>query len=279
MPQIALIDVTNDSESHQLQEQIQDAEEEVAQLTLQVAETKLEVRRFQAEYSARIGPLYAELDEVEIEIREYQLRTELIRSGAAPDSEEIQERVADAFEAERERLHAYQEQVREAERKQAEETPDSRPLRGIYLRLAKRYHPDKAYTPEDRERNARIMTLINQAYEDGDRATLERLESQGDTPVPEEESTEARRRRLRDQFSRLKRSINELKQEIEKHRQSDIYLLKQQVESAREREEDLLSKLARDIQYKIAAARRRLEVVQNLFERWSGFLKGRTDRA
>ncbi len=280
MSKAVLIEVVEDKELAQLQAQIREAEGEAAQLTLHLADLKLEIKRFQAEYSAHIGSLYVELDQVELEVREYQLRTELVRKGIDPDSDEINQKVEQTFQAEWERLSAYQERVHEDEQKQkereAQDPEESKHLRSIYLHLAKRFHPDKAQDAEERQRNQRMMAIINQAYEEQDRATLERLESETPDVFSSDESPEGKRQRLRSQLERLRGSIAELKQEIEERRQSDVYLLKQQVEHARTRGEDLLARLTRDIQYKIASAKHRLRIVKNLFERWSTFLKGRT---
>ena len=270
---------SEDQELAYLQAQIQKAEEEAAQLTLHLVDLKLDIRRFQAEYSARVGPLYAELDRIQLEIQEYQLRTELIRQGIDPASEEIEQTVQERFEAERERLQASQRQAQQDESSSQDESQSeshaSDQIRKLYLRLAKRFHPDKAQTPEERLRNEQMMAIINEAYEAGDRVTLERLVSDEPDSPPEEEPLEIKRQRLRRQLERLSQSIDELKRDIEQHRRSEVYQLREQVERAREQGVDLLGRLSREIQYKIASAQRRLLVVKNLFERWASFLKGR----
>jgi hypothetical protein len=70
----------------------------------------------------------------------------------------------------------------------AEETRPN--LKKLYRSLARTYHPDYASDDEDRERRTQLMTIINEAYQKGDLATLQLLQrekpedGEGDTKTP-----------------------------------------------------------------------------------------------
>jgi hypothetical protein len=57
----------------------------------------------------------------------------------------------------------------------AKQTQD---IRKVFLRLATRFHPDKARTPEEQERLHKLMQRINEAYSKGDIAALLEMENQ-----------------------------------------------------------------------------------------------------
>ncbi|MEM6263383.1 MAG: hypothetical protein AAGI38_12800 [Bacteroidota bacterium] len=55
---------------------------------------------------------------------------------------------------------------------------DKRSLRKVYLRLSRAFHPDRARTPEEAERNHNMMQQITAAYQQHDVETLLRMERQ-----------------------------------------------------------------------------------------------------
>jgi hypothetical protein len=71
--------------------------------------------------------------------------------------------------------------------KETEETQIAKLKRGIYMELAKRYHPDKYQTEEDKERAKETMQRITDAYEKDDLLLLFKLQLELGTTLKEHE--------------------------------------------------------------------------------------------
>ena len=131
----------------------------IADMTLALEDFKLDVHRFEKEYSARLPQFYFELDKVELLTKEYRLRLRLLQEGIPENSPEMEAHIEACFRTERERL-ANSEASNRKERGAKESksltlpTEQMKPFRTLYLRLAKRYHPDKAC--RDGERDTRM---------------------------------------------------------------------------------------------------------------------------
>ncbi|RKY05649.1 hypothetical protein DRP77_00245 [Candidatus Poribacteria bacterium] len=234
--------------------------EQVAKLCLMIEEMKAELRRFEAEYGAKVGRLLLELEKIELKAREYDLKLRIAQSNPYLDEEEIEREAEREIEGERRRIAEEERRIEEAGKKMPELSEEERrEMRRLYLKLAKRYHPDKAGGGSER-----MMAIINRAYEEGDLELLRRLASEAD----EIDDVTPKKRRielLRRENERLDRVIRELKGEMEKIRSSPLYRLKQQVEQARKRGEDLLERLADEVRAKIELAKSRLRLASERF--------------
>ena len=262
-------------EIERLMTTIQEKHDQITEMTLAFENLKLEIRQFEREYNARVGQFYIELDKADLETKEYRLRLRLMREGVADD--EVEMRVEACFRTERQRLEEYEQETAEA--KEHPEATKPKPvlpkeqmkqLRKLYLRLAKTHHPDKANRVEEQNKREQLMTLINRAYEDRDLQTLERMHVE---EIPAEQGTEEtprqRKQRLMQEINRLMRIIGELRLELNQTKSSRIYQLKQEVETAREDGIDLLADLAKGLQRKINASRRKLAELVDVFHRLS----------
>ena len=277
MSQSSLIPIkTRDEiEVEKLLTTIQAKRDQVAEMTLELEELKLDIRRFESEYNARVGRFYIELDKVELVTKEHQLRLRLLNEGVSTDSPEMEKRIESCFRLERERLADYERGINSEEDafKQSKTQllpPDQmKQLRGLYLRLAKLYHPDKANCDDEQDERKQMMMLINRAYEDRDIQTLKRINIKiGSEVESTAETVPQRRKRLTREINRLMRVQGELRLEINRIKSSKTYQFKQEVGRARESGVDLLTSLARDLQQKINANKRRLA---DLIERFHQF--------
>ena len=266
------IKTRDEIEAEQLLMAIQAKHEQVAEMTLALEELKLNVRRFEKEYSARLARLYTELDRVELSIKEYRLRLRLLQEGVPRDSPEMEARVEACFRSERERLanderETVQEGKAESESNESSLPPEQmKQLRSLYLKLAKMYHPDKARSDDELGKRKQMMTMINRAYEEHDFQTLERMSVEVVPDVePTAETVRERKQRLTQEMNRLMHAAGELRIEINRIKSSRTYQLRQEVETARENRVDLLTNLARDLHRKINASQRGLA---NLIERF-----------
>lgn len=256
-------------------------QDQVAEFTLSLEDLKLEVRRFETEYNAIIGKLYVELDKVNLEIEEYTLRVQLAEQEMITDSAEIDEQIQQSFAEQRQKVEAYEKETAQDseifEAMQSEPETDAatiKHLRKLYLKLAKIYHPDKARTDKEREKNERMMSLINRAYEEKDVLTLQRL---ADGAREEEEkflneTPEEKRQRLRTENQRLDEIIANLKKEVDTIKAGATYKLKTTVERARKQGEDILTKMATDMRRKIDSARQKLNGLIQRFRRFADLL-------
>jgi hypothetical protein len=238
--------------------------EQIAQLCLELEEMKLELRRFEAEYGAKVGRLLVELDKLNLKLKEYSLRIEIASSNPDMTEEEIAREIESRLKEDKARVREQEEKITEIEGKTAPDKihqAEREEMRKLYLKLAKRYHPDKA---EDKERGKRMMAIINKAYEEGDLQLLRRLSVQVDEEI-EEPSKRRKIERLREEGRRLEGVIVELRSEIERIRGSPLYRLKCQVEAAKKRGEDLFERMADEVRIKIKTLQTRLELMSARF--------------
>ena len=260
----------------ELQFVLQSKRQQVAEMTLDLEDLKLEVRHFQKTYDLRVAGVYVELDKVNLSMKEYRLRLRLVREGVCQT--EIEERVASCFKSERRRLEDYESDATELEgeigkdsNKNKLSTHQTKQVRKLYLELAKIYHPDKSAEGEDDyERQKQMMTVINRAYEDQDLDTLKRIsvESVDETELQNQTFAE-RKKHLTQQLNRATGSISDLLVEIKRIKSGETYQLKQEVNKAREEDIDLIANLVKGIQRKVNANQRKLAEIISIFQKLS----------
>ena len=257
----------NDKETDRLLKAIEAKREQVEQLTVTIEKLKSEVDVFQHRYNAYISHYYLELDKVELETQEYNLRLQLRRENVS--EAEIEARVASCFKTSRARVDASEEVADSQSTPQEDEipAPKAKHLQNLYRKLAKRYHPDKTVDTEEQHRREQLMPLINRAYHEHDIQTLERL-SLGETAPDISEKTAAEKRAaLHTELRSLNRASSELRLEINRIKTGRAYQLKQQVENAKKAGTDLLSGLAKDLERKVKAGRSHLTRLMNMWHR------------
>ena len=261
------IDTINDKQTAQLLDAIKTKREQVEELTVTIEELKSEVDGFQHQYNAYISHYYLELDKVELETKEYNLRLQLRRENVSEP--EIEARVESCFQTSRARVDAYETADDSQPAPQPDESTAPKPkhLQNLYRKLAKRYHPDKAIDTKQQHRHEQLMPLINRAYHEHDVQTLERL-SLGETePEASEKTVTEKQAALHAKLRNLNRAANELRLEINRLKTGRTYQLKQQVENAKKTGTDLLSGLAKDLERKVKASRSHLARLRNMWHR------------
>jgi len=230
-----------DAQQKELEEQLVSAE-----LSLETAATEIE--RFKQRYYRAVGRLYAELDELEAKISNARLKQ-------APNDPNV-------------RAHAKASEERA--KRTAEEAgfvesqPDSEPeitptLKQAYRRAVKLMHPDLALTEKERLRRTALMAQINLAYKRGDLAAIEKLiKEYGEDPeaIVGEDVASRIVKTIR-RIAQLRRRIDEVKQELEALKKTDIYRLKQTIEEQEANRGDPLGDLARDLKRQIVEKQRK----------------------
>ncbi|MEM1214612.1 MAG: hypothetical protein AAGJ82_02930, partial [Bacteroidota bacterium] len=105
---------------------------------------------------------------------------------------------------------------------------EQRNIRGLYLKLSKQFHPDKAPTEAKKTAYHELQQQINQAYQNHDLQYLLELEQWyglADAPPTEKASTDVLQQeidRLERQLGQLKNQQQRLSAEVKQLRQSDL---------------------------------------------------------
>ena len=278
MPDTALVFTKNRDQVkiEELQLDLQAKRQQVAEMTLDLEDLKLEMRHFQKEYNLRVAGTYVELDRVNLSMKEYRLRLRLIREGVC--RAEIEERVVSCFKSERQRLENYERDAMEHEKESGEDSNrqklsirQAKQIRKLYLELAKIYHPDKSAGGEqDYERQIQMMTIINRAYEDQDIDTLKRMSVESVDEIELHNQTfSEKKKKLTQQLNCVMRSVGDLRLEINRIKSGEIYQLKREVSKTREKGVDLIANLVKDIQRRVNANQRKLTDLISIFQQLS----------
>ena len=278
MPDTALVFTKNRDQVkiEELQLDLQAKRQQVAEMTLDLEDLKLEMRHFQKEYNLRVAGTYVELDRVNLSMKEYRLRLRLIREGVC--RAEIEERVVSCFKSERQRLENYERDAMEHEKESGEDSNrqklsirQAKQIRKLYLELAKIYHPDKSAGGEqDYERQKQMMTIINRAYEDQDIDTLKRMSVESVDEIELHNQTfSEKKKQLTQQLSCVMRSVGDLRLEINRIKSGEIYQLKREVSKTREKGVDLIANLVKYIQRRVNANQRKLTDLISIFQQLS----------
>lgn len=159
----------------------------VAELQAEIEALRLALGRFEAEYHARVGVLFVELDRVRLQIAEYERRIALLESDLAPDPAAVEHDIDERFREQREEVRAEEEETRRYERvyQRERELPrldrdaEDRAKR-LYCELAKRFHPDLARTEEERRQREAMMQRVNAAFHARDLSTLEAMRAEAE---------------------------------------------------------------------------------------------------
>ncbi|RKE20337.1 rhodanese-like domain-containing protein [Streptomyces sp. TLI_171] len=146
------VEVWADPERQDLEERVAAAELAWLTLDVDVATLRVEIDNFALAHHQLLGPLYAELDELDALIAESV-------AALSGDPEDLRR----AREA-RERVEPAEERgPREGEPEARRVRPDKDAQR-IYRELARRAHPDLSTDPDEQQRRSAFIARVNEAY-------------------------------------------------------------------------------------------------------------------
>ncbi len=249
--------------------QIEDLRRCVVELQLELEGLRLAMGRFEAEYHARVGALFVELDRLRLAIAEYERRILRLRAEPSADSTKIEEEIRVEFHDRHEEVRSAEEEARRHERAYQEEAnrpdldePAAEDLRGVYRELAKRYHPDLARTDEERSRREDVMRRVNAAFKRGDIAALRTIEQEAAAedptfetrPITEKLAWAAR------EVTRLGRVLAYLGDELAAVRQTDTFRLWRRQDAG----EGVVEALELDLREEIDNARDRMDELASI---------------
>jgi chromosome segregation ATPase len=219
-------------------------EAQLADEELALASLKAELAAFEGVYLRRIGVLYSELDDWNARLAE--LRAE---RAATPEAR------SEAAQARAQANESYSA----AHGKAAEVQPftPSPDLKKLFREAAKRVHPDTASDDADRTRRERLMKEVNAAYAAGDEDALRRILADLDSSpdAVQGSGVGADLVRVLRQLRQVRNRISAIEREMDALKQSEIALLRKDVERAEEESRDLLAEIEATVRERIKKAR------------------------
>lgn len=243
--------------------QIDDRKQRVSKVQADLESLKLTLGRFEAEYHARVGALFVDLDRVRLAIDEYGRRVDRLRANLRVDLIGLEQEIEDAFASRRRTIDdeqseaGFYEQARrvdaERPRLDADQADEAKQL---YRDLARRYHPDLARTPEERERRQEMMLRVNLAFRERDLAALQALHRAGavDDPSFETRPLAERIAWANEEVLRLDALLADLHLEMSTVRNSDTHRLWRRCQAT----PSVLDTIADDLRAQLEMARRQL---------------------
>lgn len=237
--------LSQQSEQHELQrrrEELAQLEADISKRDSQLAGVKVGLSAFEVRYLTVVGNRYDELAKIEKQIAKLQ--------GLDFDENYDGDSLADdEVGCGQNRLHADK-------------------LKKLYKEVARKFHPDLASCPQERQHRHQLMIEVNNAYESGAEEKLQELLEAGASLEAVETSgaMSAEMILLLRKIAEAKQRLNELETEISDTLASEIYKLKQRVESAEVLEEDLFADLVAQVDRQIRKAQNRLFHLQLIFE-------------
>ncbi|OGO24634.1 MAG: hypothetical protein A2Z28_01230 [Chloroflexi bacterium RBG_16_51_9] len=244
---------------------IAEKEDEVSELSIQIQNIKNTLKVFLGEYNSRVSSLYVKLDEINLRIKEYQLRIDLAKGRKiSQDSlKNIEKEVSETFTEERRHMgdledeaSEFSEEYREYLEQEKEgpplDTEAQEKLKQLYRKLARKFHPDLAKNDKQRTEFHKIMSAINEAYKNGDLETLEKYMRQAEREEKiAKETTEEKLARLKQDYEIILGIIAKLSVELAASETSETYKLREKVNQAKKEGGDSLLELATSIQKEI----------------------------
>lgn len=216
---------------------------EIADLELELATVEAELAQFSQRYHQIVGQHMVTLDELQAELA-------LLIAAATPNDPQAASRAQEAQERARQ---SQQEEIRyqQAEPDTPAETPMERPdeLKKLFRKVAQKVHPDRAISEQERATRTRLMAEANQAYRQGDSATLHRLlhnanrlhESASRTADKSSESD------LEQQLAQLQKRLTEIQRQLITLCGSRLYELFLADAMAQKRGRSLLQEMAANL--------------------------------
>lgn len=243
------LEFASDSEIRSLRREVADRQEQIAQLELELFDTRAALALFERELAARIRPLEDRLRELQSALERARHRAERrAQWGSRLESEEPPDVV--------EQFHrAWTPSDSPPPRKSAPppRASDQEQLKHLFRELAKRFHPDLTPDPQHKRWRQDMMAKVNQAYAAGDLQALSRLAQESIEP-PQERSQS--REQVLVELSREIRRLDglrvSLQNELDRLLRSQTVQLQLEVSMARQAGRDMLGEMAAELQLQIA---------------------------
>jgi hypothetical protein len=252
------------TDTTQLENEVLALREQLARLEQEHADLRVELHDFELRYNARVGPIEAQLAEVQLHIDEYQLRIELVQwRGKSLSPIQLEAEVEHRLRDQRERaeaIHANADIARSFVPPPPIDPAADLDLKQVYRELAKRTHPDLATDEADRAIRSQRMVDVNALYATQDLEGLRRILRQLETRrLAQDETPKQRLASLKDERMRLDAAIRHVKVEIADLNRDPLMVLKLEAALGRSRGHDVLAETARQMQVRLGEAEQELQ--------------------
>ena len=223
-----------------------DLRRKLADKELELSTAKSELHLFERRYQTVVGPMYAELDQVKAQILGLACKF-------YPKAENFREEAESAREQAGEEEHPVTE-------KPTKEFNPPEILKKLFRRVAKKIHPDLASSATERERRHDLMAKLNEAYDQLDEEAIRSILMEWEAEAPFETALELGEQLVRmvSQMAQVRKRQNEISDELEDLTLTEMFQLKQNIDSAEREGRDLLQEIADDIEEKIKNTKTRI---------------------
>ena len=238
----------------QLQMELAQLTQDVAELELELATAQAEVAEFTRRYYSLVGRRMVELDAIQARLAREQAERAPENPGVRAEAREKREKA--------------EQSAREGERftqASADEPAAFRPsadVKRLFRQIAQKIHPDRAIDEADRAWRTQLMSEANRAYRSGDETALHEVaalwhegqESRGDSRMESVPGGGLRRGvadapapTLLRQVERMRARLFEIQRELQKLFGSRLYELFIAARQARRQGRDLLAEMAEQL--------------------------------
>ena len=256
----ALSDAINraqDPDLRVIEEQIAERKDRLADLELELSDTRISLRKFEAEYDRKIGPLERRLKELQLDLDDARRKAE---RRAQWGDKEIPVDVIEQF---RKTWKRSERPLEEPIERPTEPQP-SEDIKRLFRTLAKRFHPDLVTDALEKRTREKKMAEINRAYAAKDYAALRAILELGEpSQVPPQKSRLEILSDLQKELHRLNAVIVRMETELQELILSPIVQLMLDTTMARRQGRDLLSEIERDLTREISSMQAEIASLQS----------------
>jgi len=231
-------------------EKLNQCQQELSLWQKRCNDLRAEIRRFENSYEQVLGNRIGKLEDLEWQLNGLLGKEELNKNSDYSAKEEIYTR--------------YPHKTDLLDEEEPSLDLQFKSLKSIYREVAKAVHPDFASDDIERKRRQELMSIANQAYENGDRRTLEKMLSGWEQPPVSSSAPDIAVELVRviRQIARVQQDIHAVIRQMEELKDSDIYSFKIRVEEASKDGIDLMAEMAATVDLDIAKAKRRLSALR-----------------
>lgn len=230
-----------------LEKKIAERKDRLADLELELSDTRINLTAFERDYDRRVSPLERRLKDLKLDLVDARRKAE--RKAQWGDREPLVD-VVDQFEKTWKRT-GHAEEPLPVEEPPPQPTGD---IKQLFRRLAKLYHPDLVTDPLEKRRRERKMADINNAYAARDigalRAFLQKQEVHAETQPAKTRSEMVMAMEM--ELRQLDAAITRAEAQLQDLILSPLVQLMLDTSLARREGRDLLAEMARDLSDQIA---------------------------
>lgn len=223
----------------QLQMELAQLSQDVADLELELATAQAEVGEFTRRYFELVGRRMVELDAIQARLARQQAERAPDNPGIRAEARKKQEKA--------ERSANEGARFRQASADEPAAFRPSADVKRLFRQIAQKIHPDRAKDEADRSWRTRLMSEANRAYRAGDATALHEVAAlwqEGCRDAPADKVAVSSAPTLVRQVERMRGRLLEIERELQKLFGSRLYELFIAARQARRQGRDLLAEMA-----------------------------------